>query len=300
MKTKADKTTKLVIRMAIGLAVMITSGLIGVFSGAFTDVGDAIRTITIDGRSLLKLFIMASFLVALSAVIQMVFHLLPVKANRAKTMITVLSSLLKYAFVLIGVCWGLSILGVNVSTIFASVGVLALIIGFGAESLVSDLVTGAFILFENQYNVGDIVELDGYRGTVDFIGIRTTGIRDAGDNVKIINNSDIKNIVNRSERGSVAVTTVGISYALDLEEVEKQIPGILEDIKASNPDIFIGNVSYLGVDELADSSVVMKFIANVDESNIFKGRRLLNRELKVRFDRAGIEIAYPQMDVHMR
>jgi small conductance mechanosensitive channel len=200
----------------------------------------------------------------------------------------------------VAIIWGLAILGVNVGTIFAGVGILALVLGFGAESLVSDLVTGAFILFENQYNVGDIVELDGYRGTVDFVGIRTTGIRDVGGNVKIINNSDIKNIINRSERSSVAVTTVGIHYAMNIEEVEKKIPDILNKIKERNRDVFIGEVNYLGVEELADSSVTLKFTAEVEEKNIFTGRRLLNREIKALFDDAGIEIAFPQMDVHMK
>lgn len=89
-------------------------------------------------------------------------------------------------------CAGLTILGVNMTTIIASVGVLALIVGFSAESLIADVVTGTFMLLENQYNVGDIVEVNGFRGTVTSIGIRTTCITDTGDNVKIINNSEMK------------------------------------------------------------------------------------------------------------
>ena len=118
--------------------------------------------------------------------------------------------------------------------------------------------------------------------------------------VKIINNSDIKNIINRSERSSVAVTTVGIHYSQDLSEVEKKLPAILNTIKERNSDVFIGSVNYLGVEELSDSSVNLKFTAEVEESNIFTGRRLLNREIKVLFDEAGIEIAFPQVDVHMK
>ena len=118
--------------------------------------------------------------------------------------------------------------------------------------------------------------------------------------VVLTDNSDIKNIVNRSEHGSVAISTVGISYKLSLEEVEKKIPAILEKIKNRNADVFTGAVVYLGVEDLSDSCVVLKFKAEVDEKNIFAGRRLLNRELKVCFDESGIEIAYPQLDLHMK
>ncbi len=175
-----------------------------------------------------------------------------------------------------------------------------MIIGFGAESLVADLVTGMFMLFENQFNVGDIIELDGYRGKVEFIGIRTTGVRDIGGNLKIINNSDIKNVLNRSERGSVTVTEIGVSYRTDLKKVDKLMPDILQKIKENNPEMFINEIRYLGVENLSDSAVVLKFVADVEEENIFSGRRVLNKELKCAFDEAGIEITYPKLDVYMR
>lgn len=294
------KIKKKVIGIIIAVVIMGLSGAFAYFLGAFKDVESIKDIIHIDLLSIVKVILMAAFLVTMSLLLQLILHAVKGKKNRTNTIITVIASLLRYAFVLIGICWGLGILGVNVSTIFASVGIIALIVGFGAESLVADMVTGAFILFENQYNVGDIVELNGYRGTVDFIGIRTTGIRDAGGNVKIVNNSDIKNIINRSERGSIAVSMVGISYKLNIEEVEKKLPAILEKIKERNKEVFIGEVKYLGVEELGDSSVVLKFMAEVNEKNIFAGKRLLNRELKATFDEAGIEIAFPQVDVHMK
>ncbi len=297
---KKNITKHTVIKLVIGIAVMLVSGAAGMLLGAFKDVGSIGEKLKINLTTVLGLIAMIAFLFAVNAILQLILHLVRGKRKRSQTLSTVLSSLVKYVIVLIGIIWGLAMIGVNVGTIFAGVGIVALIIGFGAESLVSDLVTGAFILFENQYNVGDIVELDGYRGTVDSIGIRTTGIRDAGGNVKIINNSDIKNIINRSERGSVAVTTVGISYAHNIAEVEEKLPFILKTIKERNPGVFTGTVNYLGVEELSDSAVTLKFTAEVDESNIFKGKRLLNREIKALFDEAGIEIAYPQIDVHMK
>ena len=293
-------TKRNVIKLVIAIAIIAICAAAGYFTGVFDDRTSWEEVMKDVPAKLLRVVVMIAFMIAVNAVLQLIIHAIKGKRKRTQTLSNVVASLLKYVIVILAIIWGLTIFGVNVGTIFAGVGILALVLGFGAESLVSDLVTGAFILFENQYNIGDIVELDGYRGTVDFVGIRTTGIRDVGGNVKIINNSDIKNIINRSERSSVAVTTVGIHYSQDLSEVEKKLPAILNTIKERNSDVFIGSVNYLGVEELSDSAVSLKFTAEVEESNIFTGRRLLNREIKVLFDEAGIEIAFPQVDVHMK
>ena len=219
-------------------------------------------------------------------------------SHRGQTVVTLISSLGKYVAAIVILCWGLSILGVNVSTIVASVGIVALILGFSAESLITDMVTGAFMIFENQYNVGDIVEVDGFRGTVTDIGLRTTCITDPGGNVKIMNNSAMKNILNRSNKPSRSISTIGIPYATDLEKLEAELPNLLARIRLSHPDVFKNDPVYLGVDELADSAVVLKFVAEVDENNIFSGCRILNHDLLLGFRKLGVECPFPQLDVH--
>ena len=173
-----------------------------------------------------------------------------------------------------------------------------MIIGFGAQSLVEDLVTGIFLVFEDQFNVGDIIEVNGFRGTVDSIGIRATCIRDVGNNVKIINNSDLRNILNRSTADSYAVTTVSISYKENLEHVEEVVGEFLPKIREKYPEVFVKDPVYCGVQELAESGMLLKFVALVKESNIFTAPRLLNREIKLAFDKAGIEIPFNQIVVH--
>lgn len=293
------KLTGNIIGLAIAILILALCGLLGGVTGVFEDFSDIKGVFHFSPVKMLKSILVFALMYGLSALFKIILGIIPAKKGRTKTMITVVASLGSYLFVLIGFCWILAIIGVNVSTIFAGVGIFALIIGFGAESLVADLVTGMFILFENQFNVGDIIEVDGYRGSVDSIGIRTTCIRDAGDNIKIINNSSLKNILNRSEKGSVAIALVGVSYSTDLRKVDKIIDDMLTKIKSNNSDVFTGEVKYLGVEELADSAVVLKFKADVEEKNIFSGRRLLNKELKCAFDDAGIEIAFPQIDVHL-
>ena len=222
------------------------------------------------------------------------------KAHRGRTLVTLLSSLTRYVAALVILCWGLSIFGVDVTTIVASVGVVALIVGFGAESLIADVVTGIFMLFENQYNVGDIVEVNGFRGTVKEIGIRTTQIIDTGKNVKIINNSDMKNILNRSDNASVAVSSIDIAYSTDLEELEKKLPKLMTEIYQAHTDIMLSEPRYLGVQELGASGVTLKFMVEVTEEKIFSAPRVLNRDLLIGFKKLGVEIPFPQLDVHNR
>ncbi|MBR6113858.1 MAG: mechanosensitive ion channel [Oscillospiraceae bacterium] len=218
--------------------------------------------------------------------------------HRGGTLITIFSSLTKYVAALVILCWGLSILGVNVSTIVASVGIVALVVGFGAESLIADVVTGVFMLFENQYNVGDIVEVNGFRGTVKDIGIRTTSIIDAGDNIKIINNSEMKNILNRSDNISRAVSDISIPYETDLVALEAQLPALLEKIYAERSDIMKAPPQYLGVQQLADSAVVLRFIVEVAEHDIFTAGRALNRDLWLGLRELGVNCPFPQVSVH--
>lgn len=282
----------------IAVLILAAAGVLGNFTGIFYGMEGFTEMIKINPEAILKLVIVIAFLASLNFLIQACMGFFKGKTGRTKTLATVISSLVKYGIVLVAFCWGLTILGVNVSTIFASVGIVALILGFGAESLVADVVTGVFILFENQFNVGDIIEVDGFRGTVETMGIRTIGIKDAGSNIKIINNSDLKNIINRSQKSSVAISQIAVSYGTDLEELEKKMPEMLTEIKNKNTDIFTDTITYLGVEELADSGVVLKFVADVKEKDIFAGRRRLNKELKCAFDKAHIEIPFPQLDIH--
>lgn len=297
MKKQIYKNIFLIVFSGI---LLMTIMLIAKETDLFDGLEDMDAGLKISGGMMLNVVLALALVVLISNVLLIVLNLFRNRRGRIGTLVTVISSLIKYISALVAFCWILSIIGVNVSTIFASVGIFALILGFGAESLVADLVTGVFILFENQYNVGDIVEIDGFRGKVKEIGIRTLSLEDTGGNIKIINNSELKNIVNRSNQRSVAVCDVSVSYNTDIEELEEKLVNMLQKIKAKHTDIFIGRVEFVGVEALADSGVVLRIIADVSEENIFKGRRLLNKEIKIMFDKDGIIIPYPQVDVHSK
>ena len=226
--------------------------------------------------------------------------LIKTENHRKRTALSLVNNLMRYIAVVVIICGIIAALFADAGSVFASLGVLALIIGFGAESLISDVVTGAFILVDNQYNVGDIIEVGGFRGTVIEIGIRTTSISDAGRNVKIINNSDMKNVLNRSNNSSTAVCDFSIPYETDLADLEKKIPGMLQEIYESGVPLLKAAPVYLGVNELGASAVVLRFVAEVREADIYAATRLLNRELFIRMRAIGVECPFTQVDVHTK
>ena len=246
------------------------------------------RAITLNQDRIIKLCLLVFGVICIESLLTFILRHIKTKSHRARSVLSVLASILKYVAAVIILCWGLAILGVNLTTIAASVGIIALIIGFSAESLIADIVTGAFIIFENQYNVGDIIEVDGFRGTVTDIGIRTTSITDPAGNIKIINNSAMKNIL----------SDIGVPYGTDLARLEAGIPGLMQEIYNNHKDMMVAVPRYLGVQELAESSVVLRFAADVHEPDLYVGMRTMNHDLLLGFRKLGVEVPFPQVDVH--
>ncbi len=218
--------------------------------------------------------------------------------KRSQTVAGLVSSVVKAVGAIVALVWVLHVLGVNLAAIFASLGVVSLILGFGVQSLIEDCVTGVFIILENQYNIGDIVVLEDFRGTVKKITMRTTVIQDDGGNLKIVNNSDIRNIQNRSRANSIAAVNVGISYDADLALAEQVLEKELPQIRQRYGDLFHTDPKYMGVQSLSASSVDLRIVAEVAESDIYRAQRVLNREMKLLLDRHGIEIPFNQLVVH--
>jgi len=291
---------KLLIEMIICVIVIAAISGVGVVTGTLRSFQDAFGNITINLEIIVRLIVMIFLVLAVENCIVLILSLLMGKGRRTTTVLTIMQSLAKYAAAIVMICWGLSILGVDVTTIAASIGIVALIIGFGAESLIEDVITGLFMMFENQYNVNDIVEVEGFRGTVTSIGIRTTSIMDPGGNVKIINNSNMKNILNKSDIASRAVSEIQVSYSTDIEELEEMLPAMMTEIYKLHEDSMKSEPVYIGISELGDSGVTLKFVVEVDEKDIYSVQRVLNRELLVSFKKANIEIPFPQLDIHQR
>ncbi|MBQ6012871.1 MAG: mechanosensitive ion channel family protein [Firmicutes bacterium] len=219
------------------------------------------------------------------------------KSRRAETIKGLAANLLRYCIVIFAAVFGLNILGADIITVIAGLGIMALVIGFGAQSLIEDIFAGLFILFEGRFYVGDIISIDNFRGTVKSIGIVSTHIADQGGNIRIINNSDIRVLTNLSQVPSIAVSIISIAYSADILKAEAAIDEVCARMPNQYPELFPKPPRYLGVEDLGESSVDLKIAADVQESNIYNARRTLNRELKLAMDAAGIEIPFPQVVV---
>ena len=261
---------------------------------------EEIPKITWNPKAIVKSIMILFILFAVEGIIGYVLSLLKPKKNRVRTLIALTRNILRYAVILISICVVLTIFNVDIVTILAGLGIIALIIGFGAESLIADVVTGMFLLIDNQYNIGDIIEVNGFRGTVTDISVRTTVLTDPGGNIKIVNNSDMKNILNRSDNSSKAVAVFPIPYETDLKALEEKFPDMLKEIYKEHPDLFKAEPLYLGVDELGDSAVMLKFIGEVAEADIYTGGRVLNHDLFLSMRKLGVEVPFPQVDVHQK
>ena len=262
------------------------------FGNAFVDyflehaIPNTLRTIQIVG-------VAVTFAIALHYLAKIVF-----RSKKGKTISRLLVSFIKWAIALTAVFFILDAWGVPATATLTGAGVLALIIGLGSQSLVADILAGIFIVFEGEFQVGDIVIIDGWRGEVKEIGMRTTKLLDVGGNIKIVNNSEIKTIINQTQELSLAKASVFISYNARIEKVEAVIADNIEKIKEKIPAIVKGPI-YMGVSQLGESGVELLFVAYCKEDDIYQVQRDINREIKIMFDDNNIEIPFNQLVVHM-
>lgn len=268
------------------------------WTSIFGDVGSMTSMLKFNWGTIFRVGAIIILMVVLSKITAFIIEKLKPKTGKGKSLQTLMRSAVNYIAVIITIFWCLSALGVNVSTLVAGAGIITLAISFGAQSLIEDVVTGIFLVFEDQFNVGDYIEVDGFRGTVENIGIRVTTVKGPGSNFKIINNSSIKNILNRSQSSSIATTTVSVSYKEDVRRVEQVLNDLFPKIKEMYPEVFLEPPKNFGIDQLGDSGVVFKIAATINEKDLFTAPRIMNREIKIAFDEAGVEIPFPQVVVH--
>lgn len=213
---------------------------------------------------------------------------------RAETTGNLIISVLKYGGVLGTIFYALYLFGFDTGGILTSAGILSVVIGLGAQSLIGDILAGMFIVFESEFRVGDIVTIGDFRGQVIEIGLRTTKLVDISNNVKVFNNSTISSVLNMTKESSFAVVDVAIEYGADLEKVERVLLEGFPKIRQELPAIIEGPF-YRGIDSLGDSAVVLKIVANCEEKDRIQLARDLNREIFLLFKQNNINIPFNQI-----
>ena len=237
------------------------------------------------------------FFLGASWAIRKVLKLIAKPLKKGKAIVEILCSFIKYVAIIVLLFFVLKGFGVDTSAILAGIGILGLIVGLGAQPLIADILAGLFIVFEGLFDVGDIIVYNGFRGTVKEIGIRTTQILDTGGNIKIVNNSNLKEVINMTNQLSLAICDIGIEYGESLERVEAILKANFDKVKEAIPDIKDGPF-YKGVAELADSAVVIRFAAMCEEGARYQVERDMNRQFKLLFDKNNINIPFPQVVVN--
>lgn len=235
--------------------------------------------------------------VTITHVARLILNIIGLKIKRGQSLASLLSSFSKYLGAIILIFAILGTLGIDTTVLLASAGILSLIVGLGAQPLIEDIFAGIFIVFEHTFDIGDIIVVDGFRGTVKEMGIRTTKIEDAGGDIKVINNSDIRTLINMTSKLSTAICDISISYTDNIEKVEKVLNENLPKIKEKYKYIANGP-TYVGIQSLSDSAVVLRVIAECNETMRYQVQRDINREIKILFDKNNITIPYPQIVVH--
>jgi small-conductance mechanosensitive channel len=219
--------------------------------------------------------------------------------RRSQTIGRLVKNVISYVTNFIVIMLVLSELGVDLAPLLAGAGVLGLAIGFGAQSLVKDVITGFFIIFEDQFAVGDVVKTGNFQGTVEEIGLRVTRIKSWTGEVHIIPNGAITEVTNFSTNNSVGVVDVSIAYESDIEKATDVIKRTAIKVFESNENM-VKEPDVLGVQALGASEVVIRVTAECKPMTHFGVGRQMNAAIKKALDAEGIEIPYPRLVTFQR
>ncbi|MCG7408377.1 mechanosensitive ion channel family protein [Paenibacillus sp. ACRRX] len=217
-----------------------------------------------------------------------------VNPRRLVTVGKLLKNVTSLAMNFIMIMFILSVFHINLAPLLAGAGVIGLAIGFGAQSLVKDVMTGFFIIFEDQFAVGDVIKVGQFQGTVEMIGLRSTRIHSWTGEVFIIPNGNITDVTNFSLNNSIAVVDISIAYEENIEKATEVMKNTLADMPERDDNV-VNVPQVLGVQQLGASEIIIRIITECRPSTQASVSRHINKELKKALDEHGIEIPYPRV-----
>ncbi len=205
------------------------------------------------------------------------------------TLLYITISVLKYIIFLIDIIIILGIFNINVSAFLAGLGIFGIVVGLALQDLLKDFISGIFIILDSQYNVGDYVEIDDFKGEVIGVGLKSTKVKSYNGDVRIFANRNISTVVNYSQSNSKTVILFKFSSDENLLNLEKIMEELIKRLKGKIPDA-IGDIQYKGVEEYKDSDLVLKLTVNVKPLKQYKTEAIILREAKLLFDEKGVKI----------
>jgi small conductance mechanosensitive channel len=220
--------------------------------------------------------------------------------KREDTLIRIFNGAVRIVIIILAIMMILQETGLKIGPLIAGAGIAGLALGFGGQYLIRDIISGMFIILENQYRIGDIININDTGGLVEDISLRKTTLRDIDGTVHHIPHGEIKIVSNLSKNFARVNLDIGVSYSADLDHVIRVINKTGEEL-AKDPafkDSIISPPLFLRVNDFADSSVVLKILGDTKPLKQWEVTGELRKRLKIAFDREGIEIPFPQQVVH--
>lgn len=224
----------------------------------------------------------------------------PAQVKRADTLTHVVRDVARIFVLVVGSMMILSEIGIDLKPLLAAAGLGGLAVGFGAQSLVKDVISGFFILLENSVRVGDVVEVAGVSGLVEEVKLRAITLRDLAGNVHVVPNGIVDRVKNMTKLYSYYVFDVGVAYREDVDEVMAVLQEIGANLQADSlfaPDI-LEPLEMLGVDRFDESAVIIKCRIKTKPMQQWRVGREMNRRIKKTFDARGIEIPFPHRTIY--
>lgn len=220
--------------------------------------------------------------------------------KRADTISELIKHGLSFSLISIAVIMILGELGIEIGPIMAAAGVVGVAVGFGAKNLVQDLISGFFLIVEDQVRVGDVVEISGKSGLVEKISLRMVILRDLSGNVHYVRNGEINVVTNKTKDYSRYLFEIGVAYRENVDEVIKIIKAVDEDLRNDSKysDDILEPIEVLGLDKFADSALIIKARNKTKPIKQWDVAREFNRRLKIAFDEKGIEIPFPHLTLY--
>ncbi len=221
--------------------------------------------------------------------------------KRAQTLASVIKNLLTVIVFIITTMTLLGQLGIEIGPLLAAAGIVGLAIGFAGQNLVRDLINGFFIFFWDQIRVGDVIQVAGKSGLVESINLKMTVLRDLAGNVHFIPNGNIDIVTNMTKDFSCHLFEVGVAYREDVDEVMKLIEEMDEELRnvPEFKDLILEPIEVLGVDQFADSAVVIKARVKTRPGKQWTVAREFNRRVKKKFEEKNIEIPFPHLTLYL-
>ena len=221
--------------------------------------------------------------------------------KRASTLSSVIRHILTVVILIVAAMTILGELGVQIGPVLAAAGLAGLAVGFGAQSLVKDVINGFFILLEDQIRVGDVVKVAGQGGVVEKVNLKMTILRDFSGNVHYVPNGSIDLVTNMTKEYSRYVFDIGVAYREDVDEVCEVIREVDQDLR-NDPDFgedILEPIEVFGLDQFGDSALIIKARTKTKPIKQWRVAREFNRRLKKRFDQKNIEIPFPHVTLYM-